>query len=242
MYLHQRTREFEIRAYMHWELAIFYGCSKQTLRRRIKPFRKELGPGLQVYYNPKQVAIIVAKLGWPKRKQERRNLLRLALGMDIARARRIFKRTLCKPVDPHNIIPTLAEFEEEFHKLFLEAEDEKEEFYENARAIGLLAPDGISVVPTFGSAKMVLKKSDELYHWFLTVPNDPHKLYAIELNDGEVSISFRHLLRDRNEMPKEFIYQILATGLKEKFGWKIVCDIQYELPKSIPSLLPTLLP
>lgn len=57
--------QFHIRTYTHKELASLYCCSVSTLRKWLKDFEGEIGPRKGHMYNPRQVRVIVAKLGEP---------------------------------------------------------------------------------------------------------------------------------------------------------------------------------
>jgi hypothetical protein len=61
----QKT-EFQIHAMRHGKLAAAYGVSLKTFRKLLKPFQAEIGERLGHTYYPKQVAVIVKNLGWPK--------------------------------------------------------------------------------------------------------------------------------------------------------------------------------
>lgn len=58
--------EFSIRAYKAKELAAFYGLSKYIFLKKLKSFEDEIGKRIGQYYTPKQVGIIVSKLGAPE--------------------------------------------------------------------------------------------------------------------------------------------------------------------------------
>jgi len=57
--------QFQVRAYSQKELADHYRCSQKTLKRWLSHYQSELGPRVGRYYNPRQVGIIVARLGEP---------------------------------------------------------------------------------------------------------------------------------------------------------------------------------
>ena len=59
------TTVFSIKPYTHKELAALYRCSKKTLRTWLQLIEKELGPKAGHTYSPRQVRIIVEKLGEP---------------------------------------------------------------------------------------------------------------------------------------------------------------------------------
>ncbi len=58
-------KSFQVRAYSQKELADHYRCSQKTMRRWLSPYRSDIGPREGRYYNPRQVGIIVARLGEP---------------------------------------------------------------------------------------------------------------------------------------------------------------------------------
>jgi len=59
------TDEFAIRSYTHKELAGRYHCSGRTLKKWLLQHEAELGPRIGHAYNPRQVRIIVERLGEP---------------------------------------------------------------------------------------------------------------------------------------------------------------------------------
>jgi hypothetical protein len=59
------TDEFAIRSYTHKELADRYQCSGRILKKWLQQHEAELGPRIGHAYNPRQVRIIVERLGEP---------------------------------------------------------------------------------------------------------------------------------------------------------------------------------
>jgi hypothetical protein len=55
--------EFPIRAYCLKQLAAFYKCSRNTFREWLRDFAAEIGPRRGYLYTPKQVRVIVQRLG-----------------------------------------------------------------------------------------------------------------------------------------------------------------------------------
>ena len=60
-----KTNEFAIRSYSNKELAACYHCSANTFRKWMKQLKGDLGPRMGHIYSPKQVRIIVERLGEP---------------------------------------------------------------------------------------------------------------------------------------------------------------------------------
>ncbi len=54
-----------IRPYTHKELAAHYHCKVKTLSRWLQQMQDDLGPRIGHFYNPRQVRIIVERLGEP---------------------------------------------------------------------------------------------------------------------------------------------------------------------------------
>jgi len=57
--------EFILRPYTHKELAGFYGVSRKTFLKWLKPFQKSIGHRNGHFYSTLQVEIIFRKLGRP---------------------------------------------------------------------------------------------------------------------------------------------------------------------------------
>ena len=57
--------EFILRPYTHKELAAFYGVSRKTFLKWLKPFQKSIGQRNGHFYSTLQVEIIFRKLGRP---------------------------------------------------------------------------------------------------------------------------------------------------------------------------------
>ncbi len=60
-----KSETFPIRAYSPKQLAQAYRCSMSTLRKWLKAFEDEIGPRIGHIYTPKQVLVIVQRLGPP---------------------------------------------------------------------------------------------------------------------------------------------------------------------------------
>ena len=56
---------FHIQPYTQKELAACYGCSVRTLNKWLQQMQKDLGPRIGHFYSPKQVRVIVERLGEP---------------------------------------------------------------------------------------------------------------------------------------------------------------------------------
>jgi hypothetical protein len=127
-----------------------------------------------------------------------------------------------KPYRVNKIVPDLEEFEEEMQELYLAAERQKAHMYRGYESMGDIQADGsIDEVQSRGSTRIVFEKKDELYDWLSKLPNDPKKLYAIEVKGRSIAISFRHLIRDPAYSLNQVLYTDLAIGLAKKFGWRI---------------------
>lgn len=61
----RRTDAFSIRSYTRKELAAHYRCSSRTFNKWLQPLHGEIGPRIGNIYNPRQVRIIVERLGEP---------------------------------------------------------------------------------------------------------------------------------------------------------------------------------
>jgi hypothetical protein len=126
------------------------------------------------------------------------------------------------PYRAKKVVPSTEEFEEEMQELYLAAERQKAHMYRLYESMGDIQEDGsIDDVQSRGSTRIVFEKKDELYDWLSKLPNDPKKLYAIEVKGRSIAISFRHLIRDQAYSLNQVLYIDLAAGLTEKFGWKI---------------------
>lgn len=62
----QAQKNTPIKTYSVKEVAGLYGISTKTLRKWLKPFKKEIGERQGHFYYPKQVRIIFEKLGLPE--------------------------------------------------------------------------------------------------------------------------------------------------------------------------------
>jgi hypothetical protein len=60
---------FTVQSYTNKELASYYRCNVKTLRNWLRVFQPELGPRVGNYYSPKQVEIIIDKLGAPEQNR-----------------------------------------------------------------------------------------------------------------------------------------------------------------------------
>ncbi len=60
-----RDAGFSIQPYTHKELAAHYRCSAKTFRRWLLQIAEDIGPRAGHFYSPRQVRIIVEKLGEP---------------------------------------------------------------------------------------------------------------------------------------------------------------------------------
>jgi len=56
---------FTIQPYTLKQLAALYRCTERTLNKWLKQLKKDLGPRVGHFYNPKQVRVIVERLGEP---------------------------------------------------------------------------------------------------------------------------------------------------------------------------------
>jgi len=65
MEIHMKESALPIRPYSLKELAAVYCCSVKTLSTWLNQFHEDVGPRVGLYYRPKQVRIIVDKLGEP---------------------------------------------------------------------------------------------------------------------------------------------------------------------------------
>jgi hypothetical protein len=57
---------FPIQTYTVGELAALYRCSVKTFVKWLKRYEDELGPRFGRFYTPRQVALIVLRLGPPR--------------------------------------------------------------------------------------------------------------------------------------------------------------------------------
>lgn len=59
------TPPFVIRTCTLKELSVYYKCSDKTMRKWVERFEQEVGPRMGKLYTPRQVRVIVEKLGEP---------------------------------------------------------------------------------------------------------------------------------------------------------------------------------
>ena len=57
--------EFRVQSYTLKELAEHYRCSAKTFKKWLAHIQQDLGPRIGHFYNPRQVRIIVDRLGAP---------------------------------------------------------------------------------------------------------------------------------------------------------------------------------
>jgi len=62
----QETQAIYLRAYSKTEIAGLYKISMKSLTKWLVPLKKELGPRIGRFYNPRQMEIIFRELGVPK--------------------------------------------------------------------------------------------------------------------------------------------------------------------------------
>jgi hypothetical protein len=60
---------FDLRPYTKKDMRVMYGVSKHVFNNLLKPFEDELGEIVGKFLNCRQVELIIAKIGIPKKVQ-----------------------------------------------------------------------------------------------------------------------------------------------------------------------------